>query len=228
MHAAGPHTVSERGPVVVRVSPTLLSSTDRRSARTTARARDAPPPRRRGPRRPGGTIGAGRIAHLGSLPGARVAGQVRRRWRSLLQARICLVARPDARTEDVVPQVGDWMDNVPSRMSFDDPNSSASCGPGPYGTWVTASLEPWRSKTGASSPTPTTFRCCTPTTPSACPGPRGRRARLRPAHHPAHGTGMEARRLQALAEVRPADPAARRAPPNREDRQGTLTRKRRR
>ncbi|GAA5767020.1 hypothetical protein Aros01_03521 [Streptosporangium roseum] len=46
-----------------------------------------------------------------------------------------VVARLDARTEEVVTQVGDWMDNVPSRMNFDDLNSAASCGPGPYGTW---------------------------------------------------------------------------------------------
>jgi hypothetical protein len=46
-----------------------------------------------------------------------------------------VVARLDARTEDVVTQVGEWMDDVPSRMSFDDLNSAASCGPGPYGTW---------------------------------------------------------------------------------------------
>jgi hypothetical protein len=46
-----------------------------------------------------------------------------------------VVARLDARTEDVVARFGDWMDNVPSRMSFDDLNSAAYSGPGPYGTW---------------------------------------------------------------------------------------------
>ncbi|MFJ2034369.1 DUF6461 domain-containing protein [Streptosporangium sp. NPDC087985] len=46
-----------------------------------------------------------------------------------------VVTRLGARTEDVVARFGDWMDNVPSGMSFDDLNSAAYSGPGPYGTW---------------------------------------------------------------------------------------------
>lgn len=47
-----------------------------------------------------------------------------------------VVARLDARTEDVVAQVGAWIDSVPSGVSFDDLNSAAYCGPGHYGTWA--------------------------------------------------------------------------------------------
>ncbi|WP_327047111.1 DUF6461 domain-containing protein [Microbispora sp. NBC_01189] len=59
-----------------------------------------------------------------------------------------VVTRLGARAEDVVARFGDWMDNVPSDMSFDDLNSAAYSGPGPYGTWTghffgTASVEDW-------------------------------------------------------------------------------------